>query len=493
VRRAFDYLRQRAWPAMTVVLLGLAVTMPTIDRYLTWDEAVFFSQSGGLDGSIAEPLQLVASRGLGSPFLIRVLRQFIDSLPELRLAWATMTVLLLVFGARRLRRHIGDRGALVFLGVYGTFWLFWAYVIAFNAMLLAAVFTLIAVTYYLDLIADPPGERPLWTSSLGFGLFITAALLMRPIEATLAVVALMVHLCVLNNRQLRARFRYFAASVMVTVVTFGVPFVVDSTSRFGSVAERLRAGLNQDWPQGLRSNVAEYLGVWVGRYRSTGIFRAIPTWPRWIVYAGMVAAVIIIGVALARRSWAALRGPAGVFLAVAGAHFAFFFFWAGEVEDRYQFTSMIFSAALLGWSVTQLGFPLRRRWRTIAAVGLALWMVAQFGLIGPYEYVRDHGGEQVVRIAETMRTLAGNGTCRAFTRYGTPQIQVASGCTTRPYSAWEDLMERTAVSTEQGTPTFIYGPAKDLLEALPEGWTTIPEGSYSLSYWLPQTPTEAAP
>ncbi len=487
MQRVSGRLRDAAWPIMTGALLGLAVTTMAIGRYFSWDEAVFFSQSGGLDGSRTAPLTLVASRGLGSPFLIRVIRVFVDGLAGVRLVWAVITVSLLVFGARRLRRHVGDRGALLFLGVYGTFWLFWAFASSFYAMLLAGVFTMIAATFYLDLVTAPPAKRSLWPASIGFGLFMTASLAMRPIEAVLSATALVVHLCVFNWGALRARFRYFATSVAVVAVAFGVPYTIDSISRFGSLTARVRSGLNQGWPQGLRWNVPEYLGVWGGHFNKSS-FETMPGWPRWIIYAGMIAAVTVIVVALARRRRTFARGPAGAFIAVAAAQFAFFLFWGGEIQERYHFTSMIFMAALLAWAVTQGGFSLRGRWRGIVALGIVAWFVAQLALVGPYNEAWDSAGRRIDGIVKTMRTLADDGSCRAFVQTATPQIAVGSGCSARAYGTWENAVELGTESAGEGRPTFIYGPAKAATSPVPDGWTTVTVGYYALWYWLPPTP-----
>jgi hypothetical protein len=485
MQRVAGRLRGAAWPIMTGALLGLAVTTMAIGRYFTWDEAVFFSQSGGLDGSRTPPLPLAASRGLGSPFLIRAIRVFVDGLAGVRLVWATVTVLLLVFAARRLRRHIGDRGALLFLGVYGTFWLVWAFASSFYAMLLAGVFTMIAVTFYLDLVADPARSN-LWPVSIGFGTFMTAAFLMRPIETILSAIALVLHLLALNRGRLRARFGYFATSVGIVAVAFGLPYVIDSISRFGSLTARLRAGLDQGWPQGLRSNVLVYLEMWVGNF--PGSTYDLPTWPRWIIHVGMVVAGAVIVRSLVRQARSFAPGPAGAFLAVAAAQFAFFLFWAGEVREKYHFVSMIFMVALLAWAVTRGGFSLRRRWKAIAALGLAVWFVAQLGLVSAYNEAWNIAGQRNERVAKTMRTLSDSGPCHAFVQSSRPQLALGSGCTTRSYGTWERAVELGAQSVDEGVPTFIYGPAKAATSPLPEGWTTVTVDGYGLSFWLPSEP-----
>jgi hypothetical protein len=491
VDRVVAMIKGYPWTALVAVTYVLTMTLPSMGRYFTWDEAVFFSQSGGLSGAQASPLPLVASRELGSSALLGVLRTFADSYVEVRIIWATLAFALLVLGARRLIPHIGNLAAGVFMLTYGTFWLVWAYTPAFYANVLMAAFALLAATFYLDLTSESENLRPL-RAGFFLGLSAAGAIAMRPVEAALFMVGLGLHLIIFNPRRIRRILGPLGVAFVTLLVTIGVPWIADSISRFGSVTERILSGLSQGGQvaSGPRFNLDEYLGVWVGDMANP-TYGAMPSWPRWVIYAAMAATFVLVLAALARRM-GAWRGPAGAFIMAGAAQASFFLFWRAAIEDRYHFGSMIFGAALFAWAVPVV---MPNRWRTLkwalaTVVGVA-WMVAQISLITAYDANRSLAGATSMRVAETMRTLANDGDCVGLSRYGAPQIQIASGCEVTSYSTWEDAMEHVAdMSASQ--PSFVYGPATDgHFVDMPDGWQVLPVSvgggarEFRLGYWLP--------
>lgn len=75
-----------AWLAMVALVTAVLLHTLSLDRYIQWDEAVFLSQSGGLEGSGAGPALMVASREIGPPRPIGFLRSISgDGLADTRL------------------------------------------------------------------------------------------------------------------------------------------------------------------------------------------------------------------------------------------------------------------------------------------------------------------------------------------------------------------------------------------------------------------------
>lgn len=470
------------------------MVLPSMDRYFTWDEAVFYSQSGGLGGAYVDPMKLVASREIGSPALIGALRIVADGLADLRLLWAILTFLLLLLAARRLIAHIGNGAALIFLGVYGSYWLVVTFSPSFYGNTLAAVLGLLAATFYLDLLEEDTGPG-LLRSSVFLGLSLAGAFAMRPLETVLLMAALAFHLALFRTRSVRRLLAPLSLAGLVWFLAVGIPWMIDSTARFGSVVGRVRSALSQSGQvaSGLRFNLDEYLGVWVGDFVSQLPTAPVPYWPRFIIYSGMVAALMVIAVALRRSGRAILRGPIGVFLIAGLAHASFFLFWRAHVSDRYHFGSMIFAAAILGWALTTIKPPrLTGRGIAISAIIGSIWILPQIIIGASYEGIRATSSSQAARVATTMRILSDDGNCRAMSRYGAPQIAISSGCRVGSYTDWDEVLNE-AREEPSDIPFFVYGPAREgHFEGLPEGWQVIPVSrsaetrDFHLAYRLPQ-------
>lgn len=486
-RAVADRVTPRRWPLSIVALYAATMILPAMDRFFTWDEAVFWSQSGGLDGASADPMTLVASRELGSSVLLGLLRIVEDGIAEVRFLWATLAFLLLVLGARRLMGHIGDRGALIFLWAYGSHWLVLAWTPAFYSNVLAASFALLAATFYLDLISDPDAAFGYWSASL-FGLSIAATLAMRPLEGLLVVIALVVHLLVFNLSKIPRLLSKAVLSIGVTFVAVGIPWIADSINRFGSVTERIRAGLSQGGQvaSGLRINVVEYASALSGDRVAALPGEPVPYWPRFIVLGVALAAAVVIVVALVRKGISAIRGPAGLFALLSVTSASFFLFWREAVNERYFFITMIFAAALFGWALSTILSPTPRstsRWILVAVA--VVWLATQVVTVTAYENTRESAGDRSSRVAATMRTLSSGMPCEVMSRYGTPQLHVASGCRAHLYTDWSDAVA-FAGDNQEMRPQFIYGPVSDgHFEGLPSSWRVLPVGTYRLAYWLP--------
>lgn len=484
IEETAGWVSGRRWPITVIVLYAATMTLPAMGRFFIWDEAVFWSQSGGLDGVGTQPLELVASRELGSPALIRLLRFVESDLAEVRYLWAALTFLLLVFGARRLISHVGDRGSLLFMWVYGSHWLVLAWTPALYSNVLAACFALLAATYYLDLISrNDAGLR----RAILFGVFMAATFAMRPVEAMLVVVGIAIHFFLLNAPKVKSLLGKATVSVAVALTVFGLPWLIDSINRFGSVGNRIRAGFSQGGQvtSGLRSNLVEYLGVLSGDRVANLLGGPVPYWPRFVVLAVVLSASVVIARFFMRNGLQGLRGPGGLFLIVSATNASFFLFWREALSERYFFITMIFAAALFGLALATVVRPkLGLATKAVFMLVAIAWISAQAVTVTSYESTRDVNSERSARVAATMRTLANDMPCEVKSRYGTPQIQVASGCHATLYTDWADAVEFAERELEE--PQFIYGPDRDgHFEGLPRGWVVIPVGNFSLAYWIP--------
>ena len=487
IRHWREIIIDKRWPISVVAIYAATVVLSSMDRFFTWDEAVFWSQSGGFDGTSVEPAPLVASRELGSSLLIGLLRLVENDLAEVRFLWATLAFFLLVWGARRLVRYIGDRGALIFLWVYGTHWLVLAWTPSFYSYVIAANLALLAATSYLDLLNEQ--GKGLWDAVL-LGLFIAATFAMRPLEAALVILGMAVHFFAMNWPKVRQLFGRVSLSTLVVLMVVGIPWALDSINRFGSVASRIEAGLSQGGQvaSGLRSNVIEYLGVLSG----DRLIGAVPYWTRFVVFGVASVAACVIVAAIAKQGRRSMRGAPGLFIVLSATNASFFLFWRDALEERYFFFTMIFAAAAFGWALNKLLGPPPGGVAVWAMASIAvIWLVTQVVAVTAYEEHRDVISERSARVAATMRTLSNEMPCEAITRYGSPVINIASGCRAAPYYDWDSALSFAADNPE-ATPQFIYGPAfEGHFEDLPDGWIVVSNEDYRLAYWLPTSETSS--
>jgi hypothetical protein len=279
--------REAAMSGLLVV--AVAVIVAPLERFPEWDEAVFLGQSGGLDGRPAPRPSLVASREIGSAMLLRTIRAVTDTLANTRLLWILAAVAALCVGSWLLSRWTRTPPALLILS-YGTFWLALMFMGTFMGFFLASVMALVAAGAYLGLRAAPE-QQARWGVLLGVSL--ASALWLRQIESALVVACFLLHLLVVSPREVLAhRWRGRGIAAATLTATFVIPWIVDSTVRFGSVQERISLAQAQDFGRGVSNQLLDYANVLRGWSHYYDRFGPPPTWAV-IVITGLLLLVLV--------------------------------------------------------------------------------------------------------------------------------------------------------------------------------------------------------
>jgi hypothetical protein len=470
-----------SWPVLFAAIIGLSLLFTALDRYLEWDEAVFFSQSGGLDESTTAPMGMAPSREYGPAALIAFLRIGGLDLPELRTVWMILTAGLVVLAFRGISRHFGRTAGVAGALVYGTFWLSLVYAGSFYGSQMAGLFGLLAVVAYLDLRVAFGSEA--WRG-VALGLALAGAVSMRHVESLLLIAVLFLHSLIVRPASFWSRRRGVGAGVGVFVLALVVPWLIYSIAKYGSVGARvtaLTAQVGSKGGLGWSAAFDDYLNVLVGSLQRNTPFEPIPIWPGQIMAA--LVGVFVIGFFIAlridrsQRSAGSEAPPVGLVVVIAATNLGFFsFVYASiEIRDRYMTTVTVFLAVLVGWIWSRVvGAYGSRRWmQAIGAVSAIAWFAAQVGLVVPYEGNRDVAGEGALRVAETMRVLAESGNCIGLSRYGRPELQVGSGCTVVRGVTNDEAVEWAASMEDAGVPIFILWPGDEETLALGARWETV--------------------
>lgn len=483
--------RRITWGMAFWLILLLVFFVAALDRYLEWDEAVFFSQSGGLDDNPSRPNFFAPSREFGPPVLIAVLRLSGLDLAQTRIGWAVLAIALSVVAYRSLGHLVGRVVAMTALLTLWTFWLTLAFSASFYGSLFAGLFGILAIAEYLHVRSEPG-----WRHAILFGIAISGAFAMRQFESVIVTLIIVGHSVFVHPTVMwRDRLKESLAAVATFVMAFVIPWVGLTVRQFGSVSERFQllgdqlTGIPTGWTWG----VDEYISIIGGGTQTNTPFTRLPSWP-------------LTGMAIALGSLAALglvnsrpfRRPSQAVLliaTIAGTLIAFFALRYATVEVRDRYVTMIapFAAVLVGWLwARSVDNQSRPAWLTHAALGTiaAVWLASQLALAIPYEDNRDRLGEANLLAGSTMRILAGSDDCVGISRFGAPEIQAASGCAVRRATQDGEAIDWAMNAQTKNLPAFILWPGPADTLGLPNGWTGLdnPVGTSqrTLYYFTPQ-------
>jgi hypothetical protein len=489
VHRVREFLQTR-WLVGAAGLLVLAIGILTVrlERFPEWDEAVFLSQSGGLNGIDVEPRALAASREVGTPALIGVIRLATETLANTRLLWVVTSILLLVLGAKLISRYVEVPAPLLIIG-YGSYWLGVTFMASFYGYYIAAVSALVAAGCYLGLRAD--GRRQV-VMGLGLGASLSLMMWFRQIEGFLVVAGMLGHAVVVSPGTFwRLRLRGALTTMASGLLLFVVPWIIDSTVRFGSVRERLSVGQSQDFERGLTSHVFDYWNVLMGRSFHYSNLGDPPQWANTVIAVFLVALLItgLVGL-IGRQPHTPQHSPDGVRIGTMSVLWtlgilltSFFLFFIGTVRDRYLLIGLMFlSTAVLTGIWRLIRESLNRRLVVFALGSLAVvWVLANVVVAREYENGRFVSGAEIQHIAHNLHLLAKDRDCVGFSRYGAPQIQFGSGCTTHAVLTPEEASTRASEALAPDRLVFVSWPRADWdsLDLDPNTWTEIrrtPEG-----------------
>jgi hypothetical protein len=458
------------WVALAAFILVVAGVITSLDRFPEWDEAVFYSQSGGFAGNDASPSYLAPTREGGTPFLIGFIRVFGLGLAGVRAVWAVLAVALAAFAYWRAGKHFERSTGLFALGFFGLSWLTLAYLGSFYGSLLAGIFMVLAAVFLLDL-ADPDrgSRRAEILAGIGLGLSFAGMFWMRQFESILALGVLVIASVLLGGAFVwRRRLAGVAVAAGSFVLTFAVPWAIWSTVEFGSVAQRWQAlgDRSAELPSLQITNGApSYLKVFVGRFTDWGLYSRVPVWPGIVI--GLSVVLLLVLIAIAWREAGRTPGgsrPFAVFAGLVVAQFVFYVFVYStvEVQERYMTTVLPIFAVLAGAGLavgyrTYVAPGPRSRWLLVSGI-LAIWLVAQIAIANPYQTARYYYGDEVLNTSETIRDLAGAETCTGVSRLGAPQLHLGTGCMVFRSTDPEQAIARAQEAADGGKAAFIVWP-----------------------------------
>ena len=460
------------WLVASALVLAVAIGLVDFDRYYEWDEAVFASQSGGFLGVEAIPREMAASREVGPAVLAAALGAVGSGLSATRLLWALTSLGLVVLAFRSLQPVVGARAALTGFVAFTTSWSAMLYLGSIYGSLLGAAAALLTTGLYLQVLRAGPGDR--WRrAGVALGLAAATAFWFRHVESLIVVLVLAVHAAA-HWRTVARHTRALALAAATFLVGFVLPWLVDSTVRYGSPWERMAAARAQDYPRGLTSNVGSYLRL-LGGDSSFPAYEPVPSWPRLALLCALVLAGALLLVAVrSRRS----VSPVLLLLVLSAASAAFFLFYGGVVEDRYVLYGVIFLAAAAGTAVDAglRVLEVRTDGRLVAGLlvgALVVWVGANAALVTPHERGRVLLGQQNALNAATIQTLAEGRPCQVFARYGAPALQIGSGCVASSVTDPDAAAASARAAVRAGAFVAVVWPGDAAPLGAEPGWDTV--------------------
>ncbi len=425
------------WLVAAILVLGVLAFTP-FDRGLEFDEAVQWSQSGGLGGP-APANPLAASRENGNLGLIMVLRNLGLGLAGVRLGWAVIALggVLAAFwlAGRSTGRGVGPVAALI----YGTFWITGLFYGSFYGSLLGGLSAVLATGAYLWLRDE--ADRPLLAGAL-LGLALSGMFAMRHLESALVVVVFGLHALTVDPRRwLSGRWRGLLSAGVVFGLTFVLPWSLWTIDRYGSVLARMRFARAQGHPLALHNGLVEWAPLLLGDSVAYDPLTPLPVWPRLVLALGwllLTAGIVWLLIRRVQASAEAAPRPerhVGLLFALLAVTMGFFFFVSGTERARYSLYALGFAALLAGQAVVALRArmagrgPGARRAALVAAVLLTIgWLGTQAVIVHAYQLSRELNGQRAASTGVVMRSLAGSEPCFGITPFGRTIFQTMSGC-----------------------------------------------------------------
>ena len=480
------------WAFVAVAVLFAVSVFGTLDRFLEWDEAVFYSQSGGYRGTHPPQLPLAASREGGPGLLILLALSpeegwsgFGSHGCSWRWSWLLCRSRGLLVTSHRLF-------GIVSFAVFGFSWLSLAYMGALYGSLLNGLLLLLGAVLLVDLQSEERFSAHSVILGVLLGAVIGGAVWMRQVESAIAVLVLLIVTVAVDRARLwRRQGRALVVGMLAFAVTFAIPWTAWTVHEFGSIGARLDALRNQasgNAPLRISNGSSAFLDAASGTLRQYGMFARVPVWPRWIVMGSILLLAIGCLLMLADRRVPrnAKRTLLIVITPALGLSMFFAFVYSSvEVRERYLAGLVPFAAAAAGvvslWAVGRMRPALQRGVR-VGAVFLAItWIVAQFAIAGPFQHARSVDAFETLLTSDAIRVSLDESECFGLSRYGRAQIQVGTGC--RVTSAIsDDVALATAAEIEASRRDgFILWPHR--LE-LGDAWLVIDRSSGAATAFL---------
>lgn len=491
LRVAWDKLAGRAGWLSCLILFALIALTVDLDRFPEWDEAVFLSQSGDITEQYEEPALLVASRELGTPVLLKIIRGAVDGFSNTKIVWVVISLSCLAVAACLITRHLTLSPAGLIIG-FGAHWISLLFITSFYSFFIAATAALSAVACYLSLRSDR--DRQIRWGVL-LGLALSVSFWFRQVESSLVVGVLLLHAILVSPGIIfRKRIKGVGTAVFVFLSAFAIPWVVDSTRRFGSVGERLQSGSSQAFSRGWSNQLGDYLDAYMGEAAHYAAHGPSPMWARLLVVAVATIALVLalIGFVRGRRSTKSKIGDIStmpLLVALGVVLVGFFAFYIHLVRDRYLLIGGIFVTVAVLEGISRWRAEISRSGTWIALLGMMSigWLIANGVIAHTYDLGRLQDGVIVENYSGVLRSIAGDRSCGGVARYGAPRITFGSGCRTLTATSPEDASRMLSGLVADTEMVFLWWPVVNVDEvALPDGtW-------YQLSWPSGEKPNEPA-
>jgi hypothetical protein len=431
----------RAFILVSAVLLLWVMFFTPIGRYLTYDEATFYGQSGGLDGIDVTPPWMAASREHGTSLIIEWIRTFAQSLASTQLVWTLLSFALTVGAFWEIGRWTGRRGALVGLAVYMTGWVATALTGSFYGSFIGAAAVLLTAGLYLRLRHQEGYEL---RNGLLLGLAASLLMAMRNLESALALSVIVGHALIWHPLQTLKKWRGILVAVVTFTAVYVIPWTLETNSRFGSVMERYRAARNQGHPFALHNGLEEWSRVLLGIDPHFARIDPLPQVLLWL-YGALYIVIALGGVAFVlSRAFGFLRHKAvegesrhsGLIFALGSVSLGLFFLFSQDIKERYLAFGLVAGSLLFGHAIVEAYRRWGRRPRLRASLAVAAaaaaagWLLLNGMILGRVQHERVVENAQLERLGGMMYTIAGGRSCRVLGYASTPPIQIASGCKT---------------------------------------------------------------
>lgn len=353
--------------ALVSVLYGLAqlvIVSPWMG--IGWDETVYASQYAGH----APPAVFSAPRARGVPLLVAPVVAVTDSVFALRL-YLTLLSSLALFGAYYVWLRVrADRSVPLAALLFGACWLSLFYGNEAMPNLYVALGA-VAATGFFALLGR--------SRAAPFGLAASLALvsLLRPSDSLFLAVPLSVAALLTFDRR---RLLALVALAAGLAVGWG-QWLAEALSRFGGVAERLRAAAEANLT-GLTVSVLEHAQALDGPSLCRFGVQCGQVSPIALVWWLAIPAMAVLGVWVA---WRAHRPKPVLLAAVIGLAVALpYLFYVGYAAPRFLMPAYALLALPVAVAATGLGRG--SRWRGTVAGVMAAGVLAHLALQGAYAY-----------------------------------------------------------------------------------------------------------
>ena len=403
-----------------VVLVGVAyllgeLVLFSLDRAISWDEAVYLSQvTPGM-----RALPFVASRARGITLLAWPIAQLGGALPTVRIVLAASSATALV-AAYCLWVPVIGFGAPIAAVVFGSTWIGLLYGSEVMPNLWAALLAVSSMGALARMLAGQTTKR--WELPLA-AVLLALLSLFRPPDAIPVILAIAA--VALWTKVALSRIAWLTAGVIVG----WIPWVVEMTTRFGGPLEALRQAQQAAHVStaSVGSRFVQHLAVLNGPTIGPLDDPHIPI--GGLVWWGALLALAVLGVIRARQS---PMFPALFASTLAGFGLAAeYLLLVDGIAPRFLLPAYALLSLPAASALCRLYTGLRFRGLArgvLLVVLIGPWIIWQLGTANRIEAQTDMSRRSLEEVGLFLREAAAGRPCSFASTDGFPQIEYASGC-----------------------------------------------------------------